>query len=301
MGLRATILRVTSETGPRGLNVLQGLARTAREKLMFSTIFQTMRAKGEIVMYGSKRGTKWGAPGWRQRGVTLIQAAIALAALASLVAATLGAIAWVDSRGYNRGVAETETRWNEANRKAQAEQRAREAAVAAALAEEQDRRLSAEARAEQNDRKWREAVRDSRRNKVALGTCVQPATKRADAGADGRGPHAGAGELVGGGIRAPSVGADAARDPVLGSIRLTWEFVRLYDAAWTSRSGEPVFESPAGGEAAQSADASPYGLDEVIEVHGENAASCSADRREFQALIGRIEAAEAAWGKGPQQ
>lgn len=65
MGLRARILRITSETGPRSMNVLRGLARTADQVWRFDSIIKRMRAAGELVKYGSKRGATWGAPGWK--------------------------------------------------------------------------------------------------------------------------------------------------------------------------------------------------------------------------------------------
>lgn len=61
MKLRARILRVTTETGPRPLNVLRGINRHGED---FEAVIAAMRSAGELKRYGKKRGSKWGAPGW---------------------------------------------------------------------------------------------------------------------------------------------------------------------------------------------------------------------------------------------
>lgn len=59
MGLRARILRVTTETGSRPIAMLRGLARG---KENFASTFARMRARGEIVMHGERKGATYGPP-----------------------------------------------------------------------------------------------------------------------------------------------------------------------------------------------------------------------------------------------
>lgn len=66
MGLRARILRVTTETGPRSMNVLRGLVRTPVQAAQFDKIIKAMRAAGELKKYGKRKDAKWGAPGWKR-------------------------------------------------------------------------------------------------------------------------------------------------------------------------------------------------------------------------------------------
>ena len=69
MSLRARIARCTRESGPVSYNSLQGLAYTATQKTRFPEIFDAMLADGEIVMYGKRRGARYGAPGWKPKRV----------------------------------------------------------------------------------------------------------------------------------------------------------------------------------------------------------------------------------------
>lgn len=64
MKLRTRILRVTAETGPRSIHVLRGLNRHRED---FDAVLKAMRAAGEIKVYSSKRGSRWGVPGWKKR------------------------------------------------------------------------------------------------------------------------------------------------------------------------------------------------------------------------------------------
>lgn len=66
MKARARIVRITSETGPRSMNVLRGVARMSGEAEQLPKIVRDMRAAGELVKYGKKRDSKWGAPGWKR-------------------------------------------------------------------------------------------------------------------------------------------------------------------------------------------------------------------------------------------
>lgn len=64
MGLRARILRVTAgPCGPASENGLRGLARG---KDNFDVTFKTMKEQGHLVMYGDRKGAKYGPPGLKR-------------------------------------------------------------------------------------------------------------------------------------------------------------------------------------------------------------------------------------------
>lgn len=285
MSLRARILAVTRETGPRSINVLRGLARTDRQKAAFDRIFRAMLDAGELVMHSDKRWAKYG-PG-KQRGFGLVEGLIALGAVATLVGAVWGFLAWHASTHYQRGVDATMVKWAKANVDAEAAKRKRDDAVAVALAEAERGKLDLEARAGQAERRWREADRESKRKGTALATCESGNPERAGPlGADRGAAEASGPAAPGSGDPAP---AAAPR------VRLTWEFVHLYDTAWTGLDGKPLPEAAAWDPGAELASASPYTPGDVIDVHGENSRACSRDRRELAALIARIQlAADAA-------
>lgn len=69
MGLRQKILRVVAEDsgGPRNRNVLRALARTYKVA-DFDKTFDAMLERGELVMYGDKRGARYGLPRSRPVG-----------------------------------------------------------------------------------------------------------------------------------------------------------------------------------------------------------------------------------------
>lgn len=214
----------------------------------------------------------------RQRGFGWIQLVAVLAAAAALVALVEWGVHSVDQRGYARGVAEITAKREAADRVAQESQRAREVAVQKAITTADEKRQVAEVKAKESETKRQEAIREARRNRVALAV-LEPAS--ADRGA------------VANGIRAPvdtSAGVFAA-----GSVRLTWEFVREYDSAWTGSDGKPLFNAVGGSES--SASGSPYGLTDIIDIHGENAKRCSEDRLNYQTLIDKVKAAQSAWGQ----
>lgn len=65
MGLRARLLRMTAENGPRKRSVLLGVAGRYKNG---EAIMERMIAQGALVLYGSKRGSTWGSPGWKPAG-----------------------------------------------------------------------------------------------------------------------------------------------------------------------------------------------------------------------------------------
>ena len=149
---------------------------------------------------------------------SLLNVLLILGAATALISAVWGAVAWHASTHYKRGAADKTVEWEAANRKADDLERARRNAVSAALLLEQQARQAADVRAADSDRKWKEARRANRT--ATLATCTP--------------------------VAAP---APVAGEPV-GGVRLTAEFLRLYNAAWTGTSGEPVFPAAGGGASA---------------------------------------------------
>lgn len=80
-------------------------------------------------------------------------------------------------------------------------------------------------------------------------------------------------------------------------LRLTWEFVGLWDSVYTDGDGQPLFgdtvrvEKAAAGPGA----ASPYGPDDILDRHEVNAARWDNCRRQLRALIGTIDGLERDW------
>lgn len=188
---------------------------------------------------------------------------------------------------YQRGLAEKQLEWDKDKERAAEVQRRKERAVADALLAEEKRRLAAETAAADANQRWEEARREAR-NRKPMVVCPPVDVERGRAGR----PVAG---TAGASDPAAPVAGDPAGDSG-GGPRLTWDFVLLYDAAWTGADGQPVFGAAAGGaEAARAGAASPYTPDDALDVHGANARRCSEDRRTLAELIGKIERAAEAW------
>ena len=212
------------------------------------------------------------------RGSIILYAVLALAG-----AAILGGLLWaIDHRGYERGAGVVRAEWDAAMRVAQAHELKRAAAIGREIARVDENRLLAERAADKATLNWQEAVRAAKRNQIALGVCDAAPAAVPSPGADPR----------------PVGSAMVAGDPTAGlalRLRLTHEFLRLYDGAWVGVAGESIFPPVAGG--AGPAGPSAIGLEDLIDVHGANAQRCSEDRREFRALIDKIRAAGAAFDK----
>ncbi len=83
------------------------------------------------------------------------------------------------------------------------------------------------------------------------------------------------------------------------NLRLTWEFVGLWDAVYTASDGKPVFGDTTGiekGSAGPGAP-SPYGPDEILDNHEANAARFDACRRQLRALNATIDGLQGKWDK----
>lgn len=220
------------------------------------------------------------------RGVSTIELGIYVALAGLILAAVIVAQQWL--AGYAReheeiGRDAKQLEWDKDKERAAEAQRRKDVAVAQSLLAEEKRRLAAEAVAEDVNARWEEARREARRNRTPMVACPQPT----DAGRS----RGGGAELAGAAPAAATAASDVAGAPAP-EPRLTWEFVRLYDGAWTGADGQPVPGALAGSAAtAVAGAASPHGVDELIDVHAENARRCSEDRRELGELIRKLEAA----------
>ncbi len=282
--LRAKLLEVLGEGGPRKPAILKALAlHLGFGAQQFLDTINQLKQDGEIRVMHRQGGVHYGL---KQRGFGTFEIAAALVVCAGVVVLLV--------MTFNAGMSHKQAEWDRAKLAEIAAAQARDADVSDAIKEAEERRASVEARATDNDRRWKEALRDSRRNALALGTCVQPAPERPDAGGSGSGALAGAGDLVGGGIRAPSSRDGAAHAP---TIRLNWSFVGLYDGAYTGLDGQPLFGASAqfAGAPERADTASPYGLDDLAEVAGDNARDHSACLRWVADAEGKLKAAAAAW------
>lgn len=240
----------------------------------------------------------------RERGFAIpMQAWAALGVLAVLAAAAVAFHAWrngVEDSGYRRGLAEKQAEWDQAKLEQADLERRRNGAVERELAiARQDAETFAQA-AEDFEGKWKEALREVRRSSVALGSCgssapAEPAVAVAGGarGADPAPAGGVAGEPAGSGLVAPDGGARVA------GVHLHWRFVGLYDGAFTGLDGKPL--SPAAAQlaaGAPGADApSPYGLEELAEVAGDNGRKHSACRRDVANLRAEVERAAEAWDR----
>lgn len=211
----------------------------------------------------------------RQRGFGLIVYLV----LALAVVGALGAIYHgIDSRAEERGELKVQARWDAQNAKdAERARQRRDDQLATARRHSEQLHL-AQAEAAANEQLWREAREEGRRNGTALAVCTK-GKGAANAGGSNAGPRAD----DGGGL----------------DLRLTWQFVGLWDSAWTGPDGKPVHGDPGGVLArAQSADPaapSPYGPDDVLDNHKANADACSADRRLLARLTALIKDLRDRW------
>ena len=222
----------------------------------------------------------------REQGFALegwmVGAVVGVVAIIGLMVAGQVYVASVEQKGYDRGVAETKLA-------AEEERKARDAAVAGALDVLAKKVGAAEAEAERYRANWTEA-RNGARGKQ-LGSCKGP-------GSNPR-PSAPASRMAGE-PAAQDPGAAGVAGGDRGGVRLLWRFVGLYDGAHVGNDGKPVFGATAeyAGAPERADAASPYGLDEVIDTHGANAQKWADCRRDLNAAIDAVEAAEAAYERG---
>lgn len=222
----------------------------------------------------------------RQRGMILVYGLVALA----VIAAAWGALSWHAGVHFARGQADRQAEWDRdtiANERIAA---ARRAAVTAALQAEKVKTAAAEELARIHEINWRRARDEARRNGKPLGSCQGEGSSARPAGVAG--PVAG--EPAGEGLRAPGVGG-ADR----GGVALHWRFVGLYDGAHTGPDGQPLYRAQVDHALAPGrADTpSPYGLDELIDAHGENARRFGACLRAFDDAMRKLDAAAEAWDR----
>lgn len=222
----------------------------------------------------------------RQRGSILVYGVIALALLAGLY----GLYNVVESHGYARGAGVVQKMWDDSRLAAEQRARERRETITAALNLERQKTANAEERAAKFETDWRRARDEARRSGKPLGSCPGQGSPAGAPAADG----AVSGAPAGAGIRAAGVGgADRA------GIALHWRFVGLWDGAYVGLGGEPLFSAQTGHAfAPERADSpSPYGLGELIDVHGENARRFGACLRAFDDAMRKLDAAAEAWDR----
>lgn len=226
----------------------------------------------------------------RARGFLEARLVAGIMVIGLLVVAFIAAINYLDRRDkrqFERGQADVMAKWNAANAKA-AEDKARErAAVGRALIVADNARVAADEKAKNADQRWKEAVRESNRKGAVLAACDPPGSTEPARAVAGGGPTP---EAAGSGLV-------AGERPRAGVPRFSPEFVRELDTAWTGLDGEPVFAAADRRDGPAGPGAPWVTAEEVRDTHGENARRCSADRRDFAALIARIKAAGAAVDK----
>lgn len=141
--------------------------------------------------------------------------------------------------------------------------------------------------ADESERKWREVKNAAQKSGVALATCqggTVPVASGVPEHTDGAAADNRVDVPAGGGGR---------------GVVVTWEFIRLWDSAWTDSNGQPVFGDPSitAGAAGAADSASPYGPGDVLDNHQENARRGSACRRQLNSLIDLLDSLEAKWNQ----
>lgn len=219
----------------------------------------------------------------RQRGFVVPMPLVWAIGGALVVAALVG-------YGYRLGSNAKQGEWDKEKAAAAKAEVARVAEVGRALLAKDKIAEAANERAAANDAELKERRNAAKRNGLALASCPgeRPSAPRGGEAA------AVAGEPAGSGDRAASVAGDRS-----GGVRLHWRFVGLHDGAFTARNGEPLFRAATQyALAPERADtASPYTLDDALDVASENARAFSACLRSFEQAIEKIDAAAAAWAK----
>ena len=180
----------------------------------------------------------------------------------------LGMLSGIGYKVRESGKDAVRLEWKTANEKADAEQKKRLAAADKTAKQSAADLAAAQQKGRVYEAKWkaeRSKVPDSR-----LASCSGGPTASAPGGA------------------APALPPDSGV-----RLRLSYEFVRLYDHAWTGADGQPVFRHPATAAGA-GASAAP-GPGEVLDIHQVNAQRCSEDRRALNALRAQIQRLEKGW------
>ena len=211
----------------------------------------------------------------KQRGFTgieyIIGAAIVLGLLTGLLVLWKGYINSVDRKGYERGKLEITAKWEAANREATTKAANERAQMQARVDELNAKHGQALDLAIDYHDKWEKEKNDARREKKPLTTVTCPGS--------GNGP--------------------AGSQPAVPDVRLTWMFVRSYDAAWTGPDGKPLYPDtgePAALPGQTGTAGSPYTVDDLLDTHGKNAQRLSACIRDYTALIDTVLRLKADWG-----
>lgn len=213
----------------------------------------------------------------RQRGflegplLYLVLGIAMLGALAGLVGIWKSYTNGIDRKGYERGKAEITAKWEAADRQATENAAKDRQALQGKVDELTAKHGQALDLALSYHDDWEKEKNDARRAKKPLTTATCP-----------------------GGNAGPE--RTAPGDP---DVRLTWLFVRTYDAAWTGPDGKPLYPdtgepAPAAGQTGTAG--SPYSIDDLLDTHGKNAERYNACVRDYTALISTVLKLKADWG-----
>lgn len=221
----------------------------------------------------------------RQHGIDTVRLVLVVVALGMIGAGTVVLRSWINAWAdghYRRGR-------TDAKLEAAELERMKGAAVDRALLLEEKRWLSAHQRADEAFEAWKEAKRETIRTRKPLASCG-PATTESTRPA--RDPDSGQAAAAADDDRAGGAPGGAG-------LRLHWRFVGLHDGVYTGLDGQPLFAASAqfSGDPGRADTASPYGLDELLEVHGDNAVKLSTCRRSLVAARTQLETARDAWDK----
>jgi hypothetical protein len=155
-----------------------------------------------------------------------------------------------------KGSAAKELEWVDANKRAQkkadAERATREAAGREAA--------TALQHANQTASDWQARYRKEARRGIPLAVCPNPAATPRQPG--------------------------SVDPPTDRGLRLTYAFLRDYDAGWTGYDGKPLFGDTGGaaGPIPEAGAPSEAGLEELLDTHATNAGRCSANARQLDRL-----------------
>jgi hypothetical protein len=231
----------------------------------------------------------------RQRGLTTaVNLIILLAALGIVYAIYLGiagSIKAYGAREYARGKSDQVALQKKADEDKRAKDARDQAGDRHLVAGEVKAAQTADASAAQTNTTWKESRNAARRKGIPLAGIAPSAAGSPAAAAGPDQPPLG---------EDPAAAADVVVRPAGRGIRVTWEFVREYDAAWVGEQGKSLFgdrrefaETPERAVAALS----PFTVDDVLDNHGDNAQSCSADRRTLARLIKVLDELEEKWDR----
>ena len=213
----------------------------------------------------------------RQRGFGLIIYAVMALAILGALAGLYALVdnSWETSAGIEKGEANITAKWEKENREAEVEAKKQRRASELLAAELARQLIVAEGDAEDYARQLEQerAKRKREGRPLAFADCSKP-------------------NQTGG-----TENATPNKTDVTLTLRLSWDFVREWDAGHTDQTGKPVFGIQPGGAAPgeQANSASPLTLDDALSNHNSESKLCSGDRRRLNALTNKIRKLQESW------